>query len=202
MLGRRSRRTLSSPTSVAAVAAAAPSAAQTPSAIRRIAGSRASRTAGSNARVVPRSTTSSGITFQVSPPWIWVTLTTAPSSGWMLRLAIVCKPVTNCAGADRELPGRQARPVVHAVDRIHLVAVEDALFDHQPRAAFIFLGRLEDEMDGAGEVARLGEVFGGAEQHRGVAVMAAGMHPAMMLRGVRETGFLLDRQGVHIGAQY
>jgi hypothetical protein len=84
------------------------------------------------------------------------------------------------AGPDRELAGRQTRPVMHAVDRIDLVAVEDALFEHQPGAALVFLGRLEDEMDGAGEVARLGEVFGGAEQHRGVAVMAAGMHAAIM----------------------
>jgi hypothetical protein len=58
-----------------------------------------SRTAGSKERVVPRSTTLSGITIQVAPPWICVTLTTAPSSGWMLRLAIVCRPLTICAAA-------------------------------------------------------------------------------------------------------
>ncbi len=39
------------------------------------------------------------MTFQVSPPWICVTLTTAPSSGWVLRLAIVCRPPTICAAA-------------------------------------------------------------------------------------------------------
>jgi hypothetical protein len=135
------------------------------------------------------------MTFQVSPPWIWVTLTTAPASGSTLRLAIVCRPPTICAadrdlenvegghhrtGPDRELPGRQPWPVVHAVERLDRVAVEHPLFDHQPRAALVFLGRLEDEMHRAGEVAGLGEVAGGAEQHRGMAVMAAGVHPPGM----------------------
>ena len=161
---------------------------------------------------MPRSTTLSGMTFQVSPPWICVTLTTALSSGWVLRLAIVCSPLTICAAATTgstprcgiaacaprpftviskmsnaaiigpdwiaNLPGRQPRPVVHAEDRFDRIFVEDTFFDHEPRAAFVLLGRLEDEMHRAGEIARLGEMFGGAEQHRGMAVMAAGMHPA------------------------
>ena len=45
-----------------------------------------------------------------------------------------------------------------------------------------FLGRLEDEVHRAVEVARLGQVARGAEQHRGVAVMAAGMHLARLGR--------------------
>ena len=43
--------------------------------------------------------------------------------------------------------------------------------------------------------------FGSAEQHRGVAVMAAGMHLAGHRRFIRQAGFLLDRQGIHVGAQ-
>ena len=63
------------------------------------------------------------------------------------------------------------------------------------------LGRLEDHHGGAGEVARLGEVFGGAEQHGGVAVMAAGVHLAGHGRLVGKVVRLLDRQRVHVGAQ-
>ena len=105
------------------------------------------------------------------------------------------------AGPDRELAGRQARPVVHAVDRLDRVAVEHAFLDHHPRAALVLLGRLKDEMHRAGEIARLGQISRGAEQHRGVAVVAAGMHPARMPRGVREAVLLRDRQRVHVGAQ-
>ncbi len=47
-----------------------------------------------NERVVPRSTTSFGITFQVSPPWNCVTLTTAASTGCTVRLGIVCSACT------------------------------------------------------------------------------------------------------------
>ena len=50
------------------------------------------------------------------------------------------------------------------------------------------------------EIARLGEIPGCAEQNRGVAVVAAGVHLARRLGGVRQAGDLLDRQGVHVGA--
>src|SRR5262249_45755604 len=46
-----------------------------------------------------------------------------------------------------------------------------------------------------------GEVAGGTQEHRGVAVMAAGVHLAGRLGGVRQVGQLLDRQCVHVGAQ-
>ena len=90
-------------------------------------------------------------------------------------------------------PGRMAnlptgRPgrVVHAEDAVAGEAVEQAVLDHRLGAAAALLGRLEDEMHGAVEVARLGEVAGGAQQHRGVAVVAAGMHAARVLRAVGE----------------
>ncbi len=46
---------------------------------------------------MPRSTTLSGTTFQVSPPWIWVTLTTAESVAATRRLTMVCRALTSCA---------------------------------------------------------------------------------------------------------
>ena len=51
-------------------------------------------------------------------------------------------------------------------------------------AADGLLGGLEDDVDGAGEIAGLGEVARRAEQHGGVAVMAAGVHHARRLAGV------------------
>ncbi len=68
-----------------------------PATIVRIRCSIRSCTAGSNVRTVPRSTTSCGITFHVSPPWTWVTLTTPASSGCRLRATIVCSALIACA---------------------------------------------------------------------------------------------------------
>ena len=82
----------------------------------------------------------------------------------------------------RNVAGRGAGPVVQAVDALDGEAVEQPFFHHDAAAAAILLGGLEDEVDGAAEVARFGQILGGAEQHGGVAVMAAGVHPA----GVRE----------------
>ena len=41
----------------------------------------------------------------------------------------------------------------------------------------------------------------GAEQHGGVAVVAAGMHTARIFRSVGQAGVFEDRQRVHVGAQ-
>ena len=72
---------------------------------------------------------------------------------------------------------------------------------HHIAAAAAFFRRLEDHRHGAREIAGFGEVFGRAEKHRGVAVMAAGMHLAGALRGIGLAGRLEDRQRVHVGAQ-
>ena len=82
------------------------------------------------------------------------------------------------AGADREVADRGAGHVVHAVDLLDAEALHQPVVDHLPAAAAALLGRLEDHHRGAVEVAGLGEVLRGAEQHRGVAVVAAGVHLA------------------------
>ena len=56
-------------------------------------------------------------------------------------------------------------------------------------------------MRGAVEGPRLGEVARRAEQHRGVPVVAAGVHLARRASRVGKPGLLLDRQRVHVGAK-
>ena len=105
------------------------------------------------------------------------------------------------AGPDREIADREAGIVVHPVHLLDPEAVHHAVVDHLAAAAAALFGRLEDHHRGAVEVARLGEIFRGAEQHGGVAVVAAGVHLAGVLRLVGQAGGLLDRQRVHVGAQ-
>ena len=90
---------------------------------------------------------------------------------------------------------------MHAEDRLAREFVEQPVLDHRLGAAQAFLGRLEDEMHRAVEIARFREIARRAEQHRRVAVMAAGMHAPVMPRPVGEGIGLEDRQAVHVGAQ-
>ena len=82
------------------------------------------------------------------------------------------------------MPKRSNKPIVH----------------HRPGAGAALLRRLEDDHRGAGEIARLRKIFGGPEQHGGVAVVAAGVHLAGHGRFVGDGCRLLDRQSVHVGA--
>ena len=88
------------------------------------------------------------------------------------------------AGLGDDVAERHAGLVVDGEDRVAGEFLEQPVLDHLARAAAAFLGRLEDEVHGALEVALLAQHLGGAQQHRGVAVMAAGMHAAGILRAV------------------
>ena len=103
------------------------------------------------------------------------------------------------AGGDREVPDRRSRPVVQAIDPVAREAIEQAVVEHREGAACAFLARLEDEGHRAVEIPRLGEVAGCAEQDRGVAVVAAGVHLALRAAGIGNPGRLYDRQRVHVG---
>jgi hypothetical protein len=70
-----------------------------PSQIRRNAGSMPPWTVLSMVLTVPRMFTVSGITFQASPAWNCVTLTTTASVGAMVRLAMVWSVETRLAPA-------------------------------------------------------------------------------------------------------
>ena len=99
------------------------------------------------------------------------------------------------------VPSGIQRPVVHSVHGAHRKSLEEAFFDHHPAAALVLLGRLENEIDGAVEVALPRERRGRAQQHRRVAVMAARVHLALDFRRVRDAGFLVDVQRIEVGAQ-
>ena len=90
---------------------------------------------------------------------------------------------------------------MHAEDLFDLEAVHQAVLDHRCGARAALFGGLEDHHRVAGEIAGLGEIARRAEQHRGMAVMAAGVHQAGVLGGIRQIGRFLDRQRVHVGAQ-
>ena len=90
---------------------------------------------------------------------------------------------------------------MHAVDFLDAEALHQAVLDHGLAPCPALFGGLEDDGDGAIEIAGFGKVFGGAEQHGGVAVMAAGVHLAGGLAGVVEAGGLDDGQRVHIGTE-
>ncbi len=95
----------------------------------------------------------------------------------------------------------QVGRVVQAIELVAGEFLEQAVLDHGAGAAEAFLGRLEDQMHGAVEVAGFGEVARGAEQHRGVAVMAAAVEAAGDGGAPFQVGVLLHRQRVHVGAQ-
>ena len=57
-----------------------------------------------------------------------------------------------------ELAGRKIGPVVHAVDGGHRKHLEQSFAHHHARAGNIFLGRLEDEVHGPVEIARLRKI--------------------------------------------
>ena len=105
------------------------------------------------------------------------------------------------AGPDGEVTDREAGIIVHPVHLLDPEPVHHAVVDHLAAAAAALFGRLEDHHRGAVEVARLGKIFRGAEQHGGVAVMAASVHLAGDLGGIGYARRLHDRQRIHVGAQ-
>ena len=86
-------------------------------------------------------------------------------------------------------------------DGVHRKALEQAVGHHRQGAGAALLGRLEDQHDGAVELRMQGQVPRCSQQHRRVAVVAAGMHSARVTAGVVETVVLFHRQRIHVGAQ-
>ena len=107
---------------------------------------------------------------------------------------------------DGELAHRQTWPVVHAKYRIDRKLIEQTLFDHYPRTAIGFLSGLEDEHHRAIEIrfvvcTTCRQVLRRAKQHGGMAVVAAGMHAAIVAGAMRKQVLFAHRQRIHVGAQ-
>src|SRR6476661_6365853 len=118
------------------------------------------------------------------------TVTTADSTGSTLRLTMVCSASTISAPMTKGSVPRCGwaawlpRPAMR--------------MSQLSAAAQCLLGGREDEVHGAFEIAGLRQVLRGAQQHGGVAVMAAGMHLAVVGGAVGERVALLDRQRIHV----
>ena len=104
-------------------------------------------------------------------------------------------------GADGKGADRNPRAIMHAVDLLDAEPVHQTVLDHGGGARTALLGRLKDHDRVAGEIPGLGEIPRCTQKHRGVAVMAAGVHQARRLGGMGQIGRFLDRQRVHVGAK-
>ncbi|MNT17612.1 hypothetical protein D3C72_1527700 [compost metagenome] len=103
--------------------------------------------------------------------------------------------------AQQQAALRMAGHVVHGEDGVAGVLREQPVFHHALGAAQPFFGGLEDQVERAVELAMPGQVVRRGQEHRRVAVVAAGMHDALVAAGVRQAGGLLDGQRVHVGPQ-
>ena len=115
-------------------------------------------------------------------------------------------------GEDRPVapPGlAHGHPAAHvqAEHGLDLRVVESALPDHERRPALLalrsaLLGGLEEEDDRAGQARpQAREHLRRAEEHRGVGVVAAGVHHALRLAAEGQVVRLVDGKRVHVGAQ-
>jgi hypothetical protein len=73
-------------------------------------------------------------------------------------------------------PGRLCMPKIAS----HGKRSNSPVLDHRLATPEPLFGGLKDQIDGPVELAGLGEIPGCAEQHRGVPVMAAGLHAPLM----------------------
>ena len=104
-------------------------------------------------------------------------------------------------GADGKGADGNSGAVVHAIDLLDAEPVHQPVLDHGVGARTALLGRLEDHDRVTGEIPGLGEIPRCTQKHRGVTVMAAGMHQAGRLGGMGHVGRFLDRQRVHVRAK-
>ena len=131
------------------------------------------------------------------PAWGWAAWPPRPSILMVKRSAEASSVPLRIANA----PTGRCRHVVHAEHLLDAEALHQAVVEHRLAAAAAFFGGLEDHYGGPGKVAALREIARGAEQHRGMAVMPAGVHLAGIGRLIRQIGGLVNRQRVHVGAQ-
>ena len=109
------------------------------------------------------------------------------------------------AVAGEEFADFFAGPTVEAINDVGFVSedasAETAVFDHFESASSAFFGGLEEEEDVVAAGGFLHEGADRSDEDGGVAVVSAGVHFAVGLAGVGETGFFVDGEGVHVGAE-
>ena len=90
---------------------------------------------------------------------------------------------------------------MQAIDFVAGKTLEQFVGQHGSGAAQAFFGGLEDEHDTSREVARLGQIARGAQQHRRMPVVSTPMKLARHGRFVGHVGRFVHGEGVHVGAQ-
>ena len=90
---------------------------------------------------------------------------------------------------------------MHSVDLVDRKLFEKAIGNHCGAAFAVLFGGLENKDGLAAEVSGIRKCLGGAEQHRCVAVVAAGVHDVLVGRCVLEGVELIYGESVHVGAQ-
>src|SRR5258708_31255726 len=95
----------------------------------------------------------------------------------------------------------QTRHVVDAVDFFKREAFDQPVRQHGECALAPFLGWLEYKSYRAVEATLCRQQLCGSQEHRGVPIMAAGVHEPEGLRTVESVALLGDAQRVHIGTE-
>ncbi len=103
--------------------------------------------------------------------------------------------------AKHQLALRNARHVVHGKNRIARKTLKQPVFHHLQRATAAFFGGLKNQVQRAVKHTALRQLLRRSQQHGGVAVVAAGVHHAVVATGpIGPRGFH-NRQRVHVGPQ-
>ena len=89
-------------------------------------------------------------------------------------------------GAHCELAGFERWEIVDGIHGINRKALEESVCDHRPRSFTVLFGGLENEGHATIEISIAGEILGGTQQHRGVTIVAAGVHLAVIDRTILE----------------
>lgn len=108
-------------------------------------------------------------------------------------------PCHQRAGAGGDGPGLQAGPQVQAEDPADPVALQHAALTQLSGAAGGLLRRLEEEEHVPGQLGQmLRRILRQGQDHGGVGIVAAGMHPPGMDRGVGQVRGLRHRKRVQL----
>lgn len=114
----------------------------------------------------------------------------------------------NRSGTRCDLSKPQGWPSMQSIDRLHGRAeyrtIEASILHHPFATGTALFSGLKNQRDRAGQRSLLRQCrqhAGDTNQNARVPVVAAGMHPPLGLRGIREPGLFENRQRIHVGAE-